>query len=108
MAETASKRSSWFVMAAITFGVVVILVVNREQLHLPKNIGDGTVVATLGTRAIPYPTALRAAAAQAHLSPSDRLAALKAARLYLDHARATGDARFAGAALGLLEHWLGA
>ena len=94
-------------MIAIALIVIVVLVVEREQLRLPGQISDATIVATLGSRARPYPSALRAAAAQAHLSPNDQSAALDAARRYLDYGRATGDARFAGAALGLLDPWLG-
>jgi tetratricopeptide (TPR) repeat protein len=101
-----SRRARWVITACIALAVTVVLVVGREQLRLPSNIKDETVVARLGTAGSPYPPELRAAALRARERPADPTAAVKAAHQYLDYGRAAGDARFAGAALGVLEPWL--
>jgi tetratricopeptide (TPR) repeat protein len=68
-------------------------------------LAPDTIVARLSGPA-DTPRQLREAVAAARARPDDAQAARAAARAYLDHGRRQGDARYAGAALSVLEPWL--
>lgn len=93
-------------VVAMAAAVGLVLFLGRNPQALPSSLTDDTVVATLGSASTPYPPELRAAAARVREAPGDRAAALDAARRYMDYGRAIGDARFAGAALGVLQPFL--
>jgi tetratricopeptide (TPR) repeat protein len=103
----AKRWVSGGVVALCVAGVVAVLLLGKAETHLPENITDDTIVATLGSTAVPYPAELREAAARVREAPDDLPAAIRAARQYLDYGHTIGDARFVGAALGALEPWLG-
>lgn len=106
MAPALGKPSQWLILAGVVAAVLVVLVLGREQTALPDNLSDNTVVATLGPVSKPYPEGLRAAVKRARETPTNRDAAYAAASAYLDYGRDIGDARYVGAALGVLDPWL--
>ncbi|RYG37891.1 MAG: hypothetical protein EON93_02910 [Burkholderiales bacterium] len=106
MTSALGKPYQWLIIAGVVVAVVAVLVLGREQTALPGNLSDGTVVATLGPVSKPYPEGLRAAVKRARETPTNRDAAYAAASAYLDYGREIGDARYVGAALGVLEPWL--
>jgi tetratricopeptide (TPR) repeat protein len=93
-------------VAGVVLAVAVVLLAGRERLRLPSSIDDDTVVAQLGPASTPFPVELRAAILGIRERPDDPVAAVAAARAYLEFGRSIGDARFAGAALGVLDPWL--
>jgi tetratricopeptide (TPR) repeat protein len=103
-----TDHRQWLAMGAVVLGVIAILVLGREQTSLPSNLSDDTVVATLGSVTRPYPDVLRTAVANAKENPTRRDAAVEAATQYLAYGRAIGDARYVGAALGVLDPWISA
>lgn len=96
----------WLGLSVASVLVVVILMVAGQPTQFSSDVTDDTVIATLGSKATPYPKELRLAAARAREAPEDRGAALDAAQRYLDYGRLIGDARFVGAALGILTPWI--
>lgn len=106
MTSSFARPSQWLIIAGVVVVVVLILVMGREQTALPGNLSDDTIVATLGNVSKPYPPELREAVKRARDTPTNRDAAYAAASAYLDYGREIGDARYVGAALGVLEPWL--
>lgn len=106
MTSALGKPYHWLIIAGVVVAVIAVLVLGREQTALPGNLSDSTVVATLGSVSKPYPEGLRAAVKRARETPTNRDAAYAAASAYLDYGREIGDARYVGAALGVLEPWL--
>ena len=98
--------AQWLILGAVVVAVVAVLVIGRDEATLPSNLSDETVVARLGSVASPYPEKLRTAVTRSRETPNSRDAAVLAAREYLAYGRAIGDARYAGAALGVLDPWL--
>lgn len=86
--------------------VIAALLFSKAETRPAESVSDDTVVAILGSTSVPYPGKLREAAARVRETPGDQAAAITAARQYLDYGRAIGDARFVGAALGVLQPWL--
>ena len=105
-AEKPVTRLQWLILGAVVLAVLAVLVIGREQTTLPGDLSDDTVVATLGSATSPYPPELRAAVKLAKEAPTNRDYAIAAAKEYLDYGRAIGDARFVGAALGVIDPWL--
>lgn len=106
MALQRSKVLQWGLSVGVLVAVMGMLILGREQTRLPGYLSDDTVVATLGSEASPYPAALRRAVAYARATPTSREASFEAARQYVEYGRAIGDARYVGAALGILTPWL--
>lgn len=98
--------TQWLILGAVAMTVVAVLIIGRDQATLPRNLSDETVVARLGSISSPYPETLRTAVTRSREAPNSRDAAVLAAREYLAYGRAIGDARYAGAALGVLDPWL--
>ncbi|HEV7690944.1 MAG TPA: hypothetical protein VGO52_08985 [Hyphomonadaceae bacterium] len=92
-------------------GVIAVLVLAKAETPVAAatlaDLPDDAVVATLGTVSAPYPRELRQAADRMRAAPEDKAAAISAARQYLEYGHRIGDARFAGAALGAIEPWVG-
>jgi tetratricopeptide (TPR) repeat protein len=103
VAGTFKQLAPW---GAAVAAVIAIVLLARNETRFPQNLPDNTVVATLGSTSAPYPLDLREAAAKVRDKPEDPAAAVAAARMYLDYGRTIGDARFVGAALGVLQPWL--
>lgn len=106
--ELSVKRAAPYVFAGAAVLIIFGVLLARSETRFPGNLSDGAVVATLGSTSVPYPMELRQASASVRETPDDPAAAVSAARLYLDYGRTIGDARFVGAALGVLQPWLNA
>lgn len=105
-AATKPQRINLIFAAAAIMTVAVAFFIGRERFQLPASISNDTVVASLGAKMKPYPQSLRTAAKHAREAPDDVVAATAAAREYMNFGRSVGDARYFGAALGVLRPWL--